>query len=261
MGSSLQSLISAIPDVELLLALEPEELGLRLLLILRQEPGQQGKFVLHNNIHALVSGYPGERLDSARLAVSEAWAWLESQALLIPAYDQTNSSGWRVLTRRAQAISGMDDFVAARVGALLPKEFLHSAIPAQVWPNFVKGDYDTAAFQAMRQVEIALRSASGLTEESGVKLARRAFHPENGSLTDTHAEGGERHAISDLFAGALGYLKNPHSHRVVGFDLPADAAAVVLLASYLLRLLDSRVREIAILNAGPVAEINHQSGL
>lgn len=96
-----------------------------------------------------------------------------------------------------------------------------------------------AVFQAMRQVEISLRYVTGI-EEDGVKLARAAFNAKDGPLTDPNAEGGERQAVSDLFAGALGVLKNPHSHRKVGIQAGSEAAAAILLASYLINLIEER---------------------
>ena len=105
----------------------------------------------------------------------------------------------------------------------------------------MKGDLDAAVSQAMKQVEIAIRDATPFNDEtSGVKLARRAFHPENGPLTDMDAEGGEKSAMMELFTGALGTMKNPHSHRNVSLTDPGDAAAAILLASYLLRVIDQR---------------------
>lgn len=235
----MKSLVSRIDTVELLLALEPEELAMHLLAVLQESPGQQGMFILSNNLAELTTGY--DQMESACDAVSEAWAWLEGQALLVPARSQFGHAPWRVLSRRARGLRTPAAYTAFRLGAVLPKELLHPAIPPQVWPNFMRGDYDTAVFQAMKQVEVALRDATGFVEEtSGVKLARRAFHSENGPLTDQRAEGGEREAIMHLFSGALGTLKNPHSHRNVQLQNSADAAAAVMLASYLLRVIDDR---------------------
>ena len=81
------------------------------------------------------------------------------------------------------------------------------------------GKYDTAVFEAMKAVEVAVREAAGLTAgDIGKDLMRKAFHVETGRLTDITAEPGERQARSDLFAGAMDSYKNPHSHRNVALD-------------------------------------------
>lgn len=236
----MKSLAARIESFELLQAMEPEEIGMHLLATLRDDPGQQGMYILSNALQPLASGYPLERRDQAMDIIAEAWAWLESQALLVPARSQLGHAPWRVISRRGRSLTTHQAYTGFRVASLLPKELLHPAIPSTVWPNFLRGDYDTAVFQAMRQVEIALRDVTGFEETSGVKLARRAFHSDNGPLTDPNAEGGEKQALMDLFTGALGTLKNPHSHRNVQLERPADAAAAIMLASYLLRTIDDR---------------------
>ncbi len=86
-----------------------------------------------------------------------------------------------------------------------------------------------------RQAHEKIASANDLI---GVPLARRVLHPRSGSLTDTRLEKGERQAVADLFAGALGAFKDPASHRVVDFDDPARAADAIVVADLLLRMLD-----------------------
>jgi Protein of unknown function (Hypoth_ymh) len=50
---------------------------------------------------------------------------------------------------------------------------------------------------------------------------------------------GERKDFEHLFAGAIGALKNPHSHRKVTIDAMHVAMDQVLLASHLLRIVDA----------------------
>ncbi len=103
--------------------------------------------------------------------------------------------------------------------------------------NFALGDYETASFAAMKAVEVEVRRVAGLPNEMlGVALMRKAFGPKDGALRDPDAEGGERQATADLFAGAIGAYKNPASHRTVQFEDSIEAAETIQLADLLLRI-------------------------
>ena len=236
----MSALHAQLPDAEVALGLEPEELGIYLLQALKDRRNNQGQVILNNEIGPLADPY-GNDQERIRDAIAEAWAWLESQGLLVPAWRSGGGPPWRVLSRRARSVESPKDLAALRHSNALPKEFLHSRIPPQVRLNFLRGDFDAAVGQAMKQVEIALRDATNIkNESSGVRIARRAFHPEDGPLTEMGAEGGEKQGMMELFAGTLATLKNPHSHRNVELTDPADAAAAILMASYLLRVIDAR---------------------
>ena len=122
---------------------------------------------------------------------------------------------------------------------LLEHEF-HPAISSKVWSFFSHGAYDTAVFEAFKQVEIAVRKAGGYAEaDIGVKLMRKAFNVKNGDLTDPEQQESEKEARFFLFVGAIGAYKNPGSHRDVEITAE-EAIEMIAFASYLLRIVDSR---------------------
>ena len=134
---------TAIPDVDVLLALEPEELAAKVLFLLRKR--QEAMFNLGNlRMELGMTGhtqYPRHRLDEVDLALAEAFAWLEAQGLLVPAEGMNGNNGFRHLSRRAQRFENEAAFTDYQTARLLPKELLHPAIATTVWLSFMRGAY------------------------------------------------------------------------------------------------------------------------
>lgn len=170
--------------------------------------------------------------------LSDAWAWLESKAFVGPATTQT-SGPWQRVTERGHEVAADPNALAVIEAEDRLSLKLHPVLEAKVRPVFALGDHETAAFAAMKQVEVRVRALSGAADSLvGVKLMREAFKAGDGSLADPDAEAGEQVATMDLFAGAIGAFKNPASHRTVDYADPTEAAEIVLLADLLMRLLD-----------------------
>jgi uncharacterized protein (TIGR02391 family) len=125
----------------------------------------------------------------------------------------------------------------------LVKDALYPAIRDDVWSLYHREKFDTAIFEAMKAVEVAVRAAAQKPNTLlGVKLMQEAFSPapNPGPLTDASQDGGEQVARMSLFAGAVGSYKNPQSHRHVAIDDPDEAAEIIMLANHLLRIVDAR---------------------
>lgn len=202
-----------------------------------------GELHRHNFLVGAVQAYghnglSGETAKPVLNALAEAYDWLVLHGLLSGAPPQDD---WLFITRKGRAILEAPDGLALlRAGARLEVD-LHPSIAARVRAQFLLGEYELAAFAAMRQVEIRVRELAGADAgDLGVPLMTKAFR-EGGALRDPNSEGGEQVAMMNLFQGAIGVFKNPSSHRQVDYSDPTLASEVVLLADLLLRMLDTRV--------------------
>ena len=226
------------PSPDELRELSTTELALILLANLGSQPNVHNMLIGHRHAHQKNHEPDGYYL-LGRL--SDVWAWLVAEGCVGP--DPSQSSGWYRVTERGRKLVEEGTLSTVFADQRLPEDIHDQRTEAR--RLFRSGQLELGVFEAMRQVEIALREKSGSSDDLiGVPLARRALHPDNGALTDDRLEKGERQAIADLFAGALGAFKNPTSHRVVDFEDPARAADAIVLADLLLRMLDANAESL-----------------
>jgi uncharacterized protein (TIGR02391 family) len=154
------------------------------------------------------------------------------------------AGGWCDITRRGtQVLKETKGLALVRAEARLGTD-LHPLLDHRVRRQFILGEYELAVFAAMKTVEVRVREISALGPDLyGVPLVRRAFkaeEPDVGPLADPTLQTAEREAVSHLYAGALGFFKNPTSHRNVDYSDPILASEVILFADLLLRMLENR---------------------
>lgn len=126
---------------------------------------------------------------------------------------------------------------------LLPTTYVHPDIIKKSFDLLKTGQFESAVLQAFKTLETKLRKKIGATaEEIGVTLIRKAFHPDNGPLTDLELPKSEREAFSSYMAGAFGFYKNPCSHRDVDMDF-IQAFERIVVASDLLKAIDKAVKK------------------
>jgi len=239
------SLEQFFPPLETALQLEPEELSIPLLrcLIKEEESSGAGRLNLHNFAGTgAIDTYAGDKVDEIVKAITESWIWLEREGMIAP--NARLGIEWNYVTKRGHRLVALSDVSKYIKSNIIPRNSIDPVLASKVLPLFIRGDYDTAVFQAFKEVEIRVRRAASLPDELlGVPLIRTAFHPENGVLSDKDRHVAERQATSDLFAGAIGLFKNPSSHRDVNWEDPIECAELIYLANHLLRIVEKHSKK------------------
>ena len=121
---------------------------------------------------------------------------------------------------------------------LTPQTYIHPRISEKCFKLLTDGEFESAVLQAFKSIEISIREKIEATpEDVGVKLIRKAFNAEAGSLTDYSLPKAEREAFANYIAGAFGFYKTPCSHRDVEMDF-ITAFDRIAVASDLLKTID-----------------------
>lgn len=242
----MSSLEKVLPDFDILMALEPEELAVLILQLIKEHYSDKNLHIqvltslvdrmYNDEVHAIAQ----RNKSGTKLAIKAAWQWLENNGLLMPQESTNGQNGFRELTLKGIAIETDEDLDRYKVTSRIPKCTLHPLLQVKVWPSLIRKEYDSAVFQAMKMVEVRVRNVAGFgSEMHGINLMRQAFHKERGPLTDPNLEPAEKEAQGQLFAGAYGYFRNPTAHRDVPIDTHNEAIETLLIANHLLRIVDA----------------------
>lgn len=232
----------AIPTEEQALHMSVEELGGHLVIHHRNDP----QFNVHN-VMCSIDNPPGQfsekpfdytKRTAYKQALVEAYSWGFTEGLFTWDPDQMTNNWWRV-SRRGQLLKNPTDVLELSSRDILPKAFLHPIIAEKAAPIFRTGNFDSAVFEAFKQVEVAVRDASREKADSST-LMKVVFNPKAGVLNKL-TEGAEREGLMFVFAGAMQLFRNAAGHRNQGLE-PQEAAHLLIHASYLLNLLEAMVK-------------------
>jgi uncharacterized protein (TIGR02391 family) len=125
------------------------------------------------------------------------------------------------------------------VKSYIDPSFLHPALLKAPLKNFTSGEFDTAIYQAFKEVEVSVRKAGALpTHSHGSGMIETAFRPKLGPLANTTLDEQEQRGEQSLVVGAFKRYRNASGHRDSGIDDIVEVAEILALASLCLRLID-----------------------
>lgn len=108
-------------------------------------------------------------------------------------------------------------------------------LPQAVRLLYINGHYAEAVFKAFVHLEEVIRQRMNQTGRYGAIFVRESFLRKDGLLSGTALSKADRRSLAELCAGAMGFIKNPGSHRLI--KLPREKATELLfMANYLIRI-------------------------
>lgn len=122
---------------------------------------------------------------------------------------------------------------------------LHPVVKKASKKLYEDGHFAQAVFEACKALNNEVKRISGLEDLDGVSLMHTAFSPKNPKirLTEmrTKTDKDEQQGFMDLFAGAMGGLRNPRGHEEVLDSDPTRVLETLALMSLLMKKLDERI--------------------
>lgn len=236
------------PDSEIILELKTEELAVRRLSYVKMRPrtGPQWLSPAHrgNICTEIAHSYRPERKtphqheNEIKRRIAEAFDYLNSNNLIAPEPDQDNTF---YVTPRGTEIETYGDLEDSMLLRVFTDNQLHPEVANTAYDAFLRGDYEYAVFSVLKKLEEKVRIAAKLPNTKlGPNLMRQVFG-KGGFLFDPSEVAAEAESIEHVYAGVIGYLKNPTSHRTVEHD-PKEATEILFMASCLYGQVDRRIR-------------------
>lgn len=157
-------------SAEEVLALPIDDLAMRVLL----DAHDTREWNWHNwLIKAKNHAYPSR--PDVLTVLSEAWAWLINRGLVV--WDPRQSAEAAIVVSRQGAEAMTRGLHWLRAVQRLDVELV-PVLETKARPQFLRGDFEAAAFMAMKEVEVRVRTMANLPNDMiGTRLMQTAFNP------------------------------------------------------------------------------------